>query len=185
MQDMSGFNDLEKSILGWYMTRYKSPTLRQQLETARFVRREWTKVGYYTEFEVQEDLPPVKLPQVGGGWPVHGPFIRARNLQYGGSVILWGQGGYANCIEMYAYGDLFPEELREFELVEMPKQQYGGDASGAPPEKRMNRYEDRMYKRAKAVMRRMDLNRRTARNPVAAILKLIKKPSNIALELTA
>ena len=123
MQDTNGFNDLERSVLGWYMTHYESPSLRQQLEAAGFVRREWTKVGYYTDFKVPGDLTPVKLLEIGGRWPVDGPFIKARSLQYGGCVILWGQDGYANCMEIFAYGELFPEGLSEFELIEMSIQE--------------------------------------------------------------
>jgi hypothetical protein len=87
-----------------------------QIESARLVKRNWTKVGFYVDFEVSRDASPLNLNDFGGHWPISGPQLRSADIQFGGGSILWGKDGRANCIEMYAHGDFFNEDVRVFEL---------------------------------------------------------------------
>jgi len=79
--------------------------------SARFLKRDWTKVGFYVYFEVSKELPPVDLHSFENHWPINGPALVSNDIQDGGGVILWGNDGYINCIELYAYGEFFNETV--------------------------------------------------------------------------
>ena len=47
-----------------------------------------------------------------------GPQIKSKKLEFGGGSILFLKKGYVEMLEVFAYGDTFPEYLDEFELQE-------------------------------------------------------------------
>jgi hypothetical protein len=114
---MSDFNKLELAILEWLRKNYNHRQLSAQIDTARFVKRNWTKVGFFVYFEVSKELEPIDLRDFGtNGWPIDGPFLESEDIENGGDSIIWGKEGYLNCIEMFAYGDFFNEQVTNFEL---------------------------------------------------------------------
>ncbi len=110
------FNELELSVLEWFKSTYANARLTAQIEAARLLKRDWTRVGFFVYLEVSKELPRIGLDDFGGYWPIDGPHIASEDIQYGGDAILWGANGYIDCIEMYAYGEFFSETVNRFEL---------------------------------------------------------------------
>jgi hypothetical protein len=111
-----GFNELETAILNWFQDHYANRELSAQIESARLVKRKWTKVGFYVDFEVSRDALLIDVNDFGGHWPINGPQLQSADIQFGGGSLLWGKDGRADCIEMYAHGDFFNEDVGVFEL---------------------------------------------------------------------
>lgn len=105
------FTDLERAVLDWYLKHYQDKSLTEQIRSARFIKREWTKVGYYTSFEVNKSLP--KLTHE---FPLDGPGIISPQIDIEALTLLWGEEGYISCIEMVSYGEAFGEIVSEFKL---------------------------------------------------------------------
>ena len=104
--------DLESAIVNWYISFYQDRALTEQLRSVRIVEREWTEVGWYVNLEVPKTAASVIPNEQGDGkWPIEGPQIRSSSLPQDAGVILWGEQGLVNCIEMFAYGPEFPKEL--------------------------------------------------------------------------
>lgn len=98
---------LEEAILKWIARR--QPSLRARLGSAQVVDRKHTGVGFYVylsdDKERDRDRPPVD-----------GPVIESAQLEHGGGCILWLSGGEPHCLEIYAFGNEFPEVLERFRL---------------------------------------------------------------------
>ncbi len=82
------------------------------MDKAAFRSREYTGVGFYVNFDVPEDAP--RLAPFAD--PHSGPEITSRELEFGAGTLLWQEDGRASCLEIYAYGDGFPEALGEYKL---------------------------------------------------------------------
>jgi hypothetical protein len=113
---MSNFNKLELAFLDWLKKTYNHRELSDQVDTAKFVKREWTKVGFFVYFEVSRQLNPIDISDFGKGWPIDGPLLMSEDIQYGGDSIIWGKDGFINCLEMYAFGEFFNEQVTDFAL---------------------------------------------------------------------
>ena len=107
-----GFNELETSILRWMQDYYGNPALSAQIESAKLVKRKWTGVGFYVYLDVSRETLPVDVDDFEGWWPIRGPDLRSEDIHLEGSSILWGEGGWIDCIEMFAYGDFFNEDVK-------------------------------------------------------------------------
>jgi hypothetical protein len=116
------FNEFELAVLKWFKGAYTNQQLIAQIDSAKFLKRDWTKVGFYVYFEVSRELEPINLDDLGntwpGKWPIDGPFLVSEDIHDGGGTLLWGKDGYINCIEMYAHGDFFNETVEKFELYD-------------------------------------------------------------------
>jgi hypothetical protein len=111
------FNNLELAILEWLKLTYENSELALQVASAQFVKREWTGVGFYTYIKISNELNPINLENFDGKWPIDGPYLKSADIENGGGTIIWGENGYVNCIEMYAYGSYFNEQVNVFELA--------------------------------------------------------------------
>lgn len=110
------FNELELAILDWLKRTYANSQLTAQIESASFLKRDWTGVGFYVHFTVSRELQPINLDDFEGHWPITGPHLASDDIQQDGNTILWGTDGYIDCIEMYAYGDFFNQIVNSFVL---------------------------------------------------------------------
>ncbi len=110
------FNTLERAILDWLKEGYTCETLKAQVDAATFEERDWTNVGYYVYFDVPQDLTPLNLDELGGTWPIPGPFIISQDIDVGAYTQIWGGDGYIGGIEMVGVGKYFNEEVSSFEL---------------------------------------------------------------------
>jgi len=115
------FNRLEMDIFEWYKVKYPASTLANQLTTAHFSNRRWTGVGFYLDFKVDKNMPKLDMKEYGGHFPINGPGIESDAIHNNGGCLLWGKDGYVDCLEMYAFGDYFKEEVKVYRLVSLSK----------------------------------------------------------------
>jgi hypothetical protein len=115
---MSAFNELELSIFEWLKTNYNDGLLTSQINSAQFIKREWTKVGFFVELEVSKQLEPINLRNFEGHWPIYGPEIESDDIENGAGTLIWGKNGYLDCIEIFAWGNFCNEKVRKFKLSE-------------------------------------------------------------------
>ena len=98
---------LEQAILDWIAGRQLS--LAGRISAGEVKRRVHTGAGFYVYL----------VGEVEAGWdrpPVDGPVIRSPQLDAGGGSTLWLSRGSPSCLEIYSFGNHFPEHLDEFEL---------------------------------------------------------------------
>ena len=110
------FNELELAIFEWFKNTYANSQLAAQIESTRFLSREWTGVGFYVHFEISQEIEPIDLDDFAGHWPINGPNLASDDIEHGGGSMIWGVDGYIDCIEMYAHGDFFNETVNGFEV---------------------------------------------------------------------
>jgi hypothetical protein len=116
------FNALELAVLDWHRTYYNNDRLSAQINSAILVERDWTKHGFYINFEIDKQLPTLILNDFsvlnhhGANWPLIGPFIHSPYIDIEAGSELWGKEGYIYCIEMFTFGDFFNENIGEFIL---------------------------------------------------------------------
>jgi hypothetical protein len=97
---------LETAILDWIADRQLP--LAARMNAVEIAGREHTGAGRY-----------VYLSDEGPDWdrpPVDGPMIESPQLAMGAGSLLWLSQGEAHCLEIYAFGNHFPEALDEFTL---------------------------------------------------------------------
>jgi hypothetical protein len=111
------FNEIELAILKWFQTHYGDEDLSAQIVSAKLVKRKWTGAGFFVDIEVSKVLPSINMNNYKDGWPISGPDIQSPDIEGGGGSILWGENGYLGCIEMYAYGSRFNEQVSVFHLA--------------------------------------------------------------------
>ena len=114
------FNVLELAIFEWLKSTYANPLLTAQIKSAKFQKRDWTKVGFYIFFEVSKELAPISLVDFSQSWPISGPDLISDDIEHDGASILWGGDGYINCLEMFAHGSYFNQTVEKFKLLPAP-----------------------------------------------------------------
>jgi hypothetical protein len=112
------FNRLEQSIFEYIKTKYPGSALAHQLTSAKLISRQWTRVGFYIDFEVDKSLPKLKMEDYGGSFPINGPGIKSPEIHHDGGALLWGKDGYINRLELFANGEYFNEEVKDFQLID-------------------------------------------------------------------
>lgn len=105
------FTPLERAVLAWIAEHTNDPSVVRQLAVARPVEREFTGAGSFTTLEVPADLPRVTYRVHPGG-----PVIESPRLEYGGGSVLFFVDGLVSTLELYSYGDSFPEQLDSWRL---------------------------------------------------------------------
>ena len=107
---------LEKAVIDTLLETGGEPfdTARQQLARASIIKREFTGVGFFTEFalaadaQVRRDLPDATLGNVGAELP---------SLQHGAGFLLFIRGGVVTMLEGFTYADdQWPERTDEFRV---------------------------------------------------------------------
>ncbi len=115
------FNRLEQDIFEWMKGKYPTSTLANQLSSAKLTSRRWSQVGFYVDLKVDKSLPKLKMEDCGGGFPISGPRIESEDIHNGGGSLFWGKDGYIDCLELFAYGDYFKEDVKKYKLINPPK----------------------------------------------------------------
>lgn len=107
-------NQLEEDILAWMSSKSSSEAFATQAQVLKVTNREYTGVGCYTDFEIptERNVQPIR----GHSQPYPGPHIEAAELEAGAGTHLWIQDGFITCLEIFAYGNSFPEDLTEYKL---------------------------------------------------------------------
>ncbi len=109
--------ELESAIMEWFIKNY--PVLVFQMNNAKVIERDYTGVGFFITLKSSKDLPPLRLY----GNPIEGPLIQSEQLSHGAGSILFIKDGYVDVLEIFAYGETFPENIQEFQLKESMKKQ--------------------------------------------------------------
>jgi hypothetical protein len=88
-------------------------TIKQQLAAASVGRREFSGVGFFTDFivpadaTVKRDLPDMELTGVGAEFP---------NLAHGAGFVLFIREGVINMLEGFTYDENWPEKTDAFKI---------------------------------------------------------------------
>ena len=106
---------LEKSVIDLLLEKPGEPfdTIRQQLANANIIKRTFTAVGFFTDFEltagapVRRDLPDCTIGDVGAEFP---------RLQHGAGFLLFIRGGTVSMLEGYTYDESWPTTTDEFRV---------------------------------------------------------------------
>ena len=114
LRTLKEFNELEKAVFQWFIDTYKDENLSRQIKAAKLTERAHTGKGFYITVEIPKDIPKVDIE-----WPLTGPSIESKDIEYGGGSLLWGKDGFVDFLEMYAYGDTFEKNVKEFNLTDI------------------------------------------------------------------
>ena len=106
---------LENDILDAIATYFSIPRMILQIDNAMVVKREHTGSGICTHFGVPVSVPTIPDDELPKN-PLPGPQISSPKLEAGGGCLLWVAGGAISRLEIYAHGDVFPEQLTAFTL---------------------------------------------------------------------
>jgi len=106
---------LEKAVLERMLDKPGEPfeTLRRQLPFAAVSKREFTGVGFFTEFAPSNDAPvtanlaDMTLGDVGAELP---------GLEHGAGFVLFVRSGAMHMLEGYTYDETWPESTNGFRL---------------------------------------------------------------------
>ena len=106
---------LEKSVLDMLLDKPGEPfpTLQQQLSCATVSKREFSGVGFFTEFAlsndaaVRRDVPDMTLGDVSAELP---------GLEHGAGFVLFIREGVITMLEGYTYDEKWPEKTDGFTL---------------------------------------------------------------------
>jgi hypothetical protein len=101
--------ELEKEIMD-LLLHGDHPTLevlRQQYISARVISREFSGVGFFTNFEVPNTASAVQPPNFAAG----NVDIQMENVNYGVGCVLFIQDGRLSMLEGYTYGEPWPEQI--------------------------------------------------------------------------
>src|ERR1043166_1924227 len=104
---------LEKAVTDLLLDKQGEPfdTVRRQLLHATICKREFSGVGFFTEFTlpsdapVRRDLPDATIGDVGAQFP---------GLQHGAGFVLFIRGGVVTMLEGFTYDEPWPESMHEF-----------------------------------------------------------------------
>jgi hypothetical protein len=81
--------------------------LQQQYASAKVESREFSGVGFFTEFEVSETVPLVEPPNFAAG----NVDIQLQNLPNGAGCVLFIRDGKLACLECYTFSEPWPDTI--------------------------------------------------------------------------
>jgi hypothetical protein len=113
-------SEFEAAIFRYIAERIPDSPLQLQLSKVEILSRENTGVGCYSEL-VTYNAAPATLAPYGRRGPLSGPHFKSACVDFGGGTLLWFHEGRASCLEIFSYGEFFPENhanLVPFELTE-------------------------------------------------------------------
>ncbi|MBP7704661.1 MAG: hypothetical protein KA105_05190 [Caulobacter sp.] len=106
MKSLSALEMAVAIVLAEQVSPTEGQALIEQLKSAEVSSRDFTGVGFYTEFRVNRTLPPALVTISPGGWVRSEVGPEAYPLEF----MLYVKDGYAEMIEAYSfydgYGDL-------------------------------------------------------------------------------
>lgn len=101
MKSLSALEMAAAVILSEQVSPTESQALIEQLKSAEVTSRDFTGLGFYTEFSVNRTLPPVLVTASPGGWVRSEVGPEAYPLEF----MLYVKDGYAEMIEAYSFDD--------------------------------------------------------------------------------
>lgn len=110
MDQENTFNKFERAVLDSIIERNEDANLVAQVKAAQFVKRDWTRIGFFVTLNVPKDTAPIETSHANGPW------IESPDIEFGGGAVLLAEGGHITTLEMYAHGSFFNENISEFKL---------------------------------------------------------------------
>lgn len=117
---------LEWAIIGRFLRDPELHPVKVDVKRAKLdiIGREFTGVGFLTEFEPSEELK-VFADGVTLRWGKVGARLNASKIESG--YVAYVDNGYLTTIEGYTYGEDWPDRVSDFELYELkPGMELGG-----------------------------------------------------------
>ena len=109
---------LEKAALDMLLDRPGEPygSLRQQLTHASVAKRDFTGVGFFTEFALPADAPVRRdLPDT----TIHDVGADVVGVEHGVGFVLFVRAGVISVLEGYTYTGAWPEVTDEFRVYRL------------------------------------------------------------------
>ncbi len=106
---------LESDILIWVSRNSEDPLVALQASAAKISERDYTGTGFFVTLEIPDDIE--RLPQGSGDIArFSGPYIDSDDLAHGGDTVFSVESGAISRLEIFAYGNTFPERLVDYRL---------------------------------------------------------------------
>jgi hypothetical protein len=125
---VEGLNDLEQAVLDMLLSGDHPvlAVLQAQAAKARLVKREYTGVGFFCDFEVPPDAPILK-----GDFDIDDVSGEVEGLAHGAGFVLFIRDGRLDNLEGFSFDEPWPEEVGNFQLSYMkdPREPSLPDAS--------------------------------------------------------
>lgn len=112
------FTAFERDVLDWYLAKCPDEGLTTQIRAAVVSRRDWTGAGFFLDLSVPAEARPVGSDISS---QLDGPFVESPALKHGGGAVLVSHDGPLLFLEVFAYGDHFPEQLTDYRLLDEPE----------------------------------------------------------------
>ena len=107
---------LENDIVRWLLKNCESSDIQRQLPHVILQKRDYTGVGFFLHFSLPPDV--VAAPDsAGDSTPIPGPEIASPQLESGAGTVMFLTDGRIDCLEIFAYGNHFPEKLNDYTLT--------------------------------------------------------------------
>ncbi len=107
---------LENDIVRWLLMNCEDIHIQRQLPKVLLCKRDYTGVGFFLHFSLPSDA--VAVPDsAGDSTPIPGPEIVSPQLDSGAGTVVFLTDGRIDCIEIFAYGNHFPENLTDYTLI--------------------------------------------------------------------
>ena len=104
----------EKDVLDWYRVHCEIPGLAEQLTAVVPVERNHTGVGFFLSLKLPDDFHGLKV--LADMEPLTGPHVTSPRLELGAGTVLFFDDGKVDTLEVFAYGEYFPEAVDEYLL---------------------------------------------------------------------
>ena len=110
------FEKFEKAVMEKLLEKETSinKVLREQYKNASVVSRKFTGVGFFTDFNVPKNIPPVMEPVAYGYGNVSCIINGIENCGF----VLFIKEGVMICLEGYTFMDKWPEVITSYHLEE-------------------------------------------------------------------
>lgn len=108
--------DLERAVLERLLRgdHLILKALRTQLQSAEVTSREFTGVGFFTDFKVPRSVPPA--PTARSHLAITGVHAKIPGLERPVGFVLFVEDGYLACLEGFTYDEPWPSVITAFSL---------------------------------------------------------------------
>lgn len=113
---MKGLNELEQAVLDKLLAGDHPvlAALRVQAERARVTRRESTGAGFFCDFAVPSDVPPLAATR---DFRIGDVNASLDGLEHGAGFVLFVRDGRLAMLEGYTYEERWPREIGNLRLT--------------------------------------------------------------------
>jgi len=105
---------LEADILRWLSRHCEHAAIAAQARVAVVTKRDYTGAGYFVGLSVPESAE--RLATGEDVAPIPGPYIESPELEHGADTVVFLANGVIETLEIFSYGESFPERLSEHTL---------------------------------------------------------------------